>query len=167
MLSTPPCRRSCGNLPSVSCSTLADVRVVFPCQHFADVASPAAHRHAIRVVSSAVKKLCGRRSVPSFCCWRRLRPKGKPPPIDFARQIMSGFTPNNRWRRPQASFCAGFLLHRNQQPRHLRRKVSANPSRKPGLRNAQADIHHDRFQNNCRDLARILLEAILDTLQIV
>ena len=91
---------------------------------------------------------------------------GKPPPIDFARQIMSGLTPKYSEAPPHPSFAPVFTSSKISNAPFLV-AISRRPCRKARLRHAQADVHQDRFQNDGRDLAGILLEAQFDTGQIV
>ena len=91
---------------------------------------------------------------------------GKPPPIDFARQIMSGFTPKYSRRAAPAELGAGLHFVEDQQRAVLIAEF-AQPFEEAGLRHAEADVHHDRLENDCRDFAGKLLEAMLDAAEIV
>src|SRR5262249_16927482 len=61
---------------------------------------------------------------------------------------------------------AGFYLVKNQQ-RAIGVTQFSKAFEKAGLRQAEADVHQDRFENDCGDLARILLKAVFHALQIV
>ena len=89
---------------------------------------------------------------------------GNPPPIDFARQIMSGVTPKYSEAPPQPSFAPGLHFVEDQQRAVFGGNV-AQPFEEAGLRHAQSDVHQDRFENDRRDLAGIFLEAALDGCQ--
>ena len=79
---------------------------------------------------------------------------------------MSGFTPKYSGGAAPAQLRAGFHFVEDQQRAVFGGNV-AQPLQKAGLRHAQADVHQNRFQNDGRDLAGILLEAQLDAGQVV
>src|SRR5947199_3854002 len=58
-------------------------------------------------------------------------PSGKPPPMDLARQIMSGFTPKNSLAPPQASL-APVLTSSKMSSAPFFVQMSRNPCRNPG-----------------------------------
>ncbi len=79
---------------------------------------------------------------------------------------MSGFTPKIFAGPAPAQLRAGFHFIKNQQ-RAILRADFAQAFQKARLRHADADIHHDRFQDDRGDLPRKLLEAMFHAGQIV
>ena len=68
------------------------MRVVFAGENFGKRGQARSHRNRIGIVSAAVEDLVLRiRSITDV--WAPNAASGNPPPIDFARQIMSGVTP--------------------------------------------------------------------------
>ena len=94
------------------------------------------------------------------------RASGNPPPIDFARQIMSGFTPKYSLAPPHASFAPVFTSSKISSAPFLVAEI-AQALQETGLRHAQTDIHQNRLENDRRDLAGIFFEAPLDAAEIV
>ncbi len=79
---------------------------------------------------------------------------GNPPPIDFARQIMSGVTPKILQSSGPAEFRAGLDFVEDQQRAMLVAEF-AQAFEKSLLRHAEADVHHDRLKNDGGDLVGI------------
>ena len=141
------------------------VRVILAGEHFAERGQTRRHRNRIGVVSAAVKDFVLRNQIHDGLV-RQKAASGKPPPIDFARQIMSGFTPKYSEAPPQPSFAPVFTSSKISNAPFLVADL-AQSLQKARLRHAQADVHQDRLEDDGRDLARILLEAQLDGGQIV
>ena len=71
---------------------LVHVLVCRTCQHFAKCGQSRRHRDRIRVVRTSVEDAMVRRSAPITSRVEANAASENPPPIDFARQMMSGFT---------------------------------------------------------------------------
>src|SRR5438034_7780434 len=74
---------------------------------------------------------------------------GKPPPMDLARQMMSGLTPKNSLAPPQASFAPVFTSSKMSNAPLLSQR-SRNPSR--------SEEHTSELQSHSDLVCRLLLE---------
>src|SRR5580704_13354402 len=89
-------------------------------------------------------------------------PSGSPPPIDFARQIMSGLTPKYSLAPPQASFAPVFTSSKINRAPFLSQR-SRRPCRNPG-----SGMHRPTFiRIGSRILAGIFFEAAFDAAEII
>ncbi len=129
---------------------LLDMRIVFSRQNFTERRQPRGHGDAVGVVRAAVEDFVLRiRSITA-----RFAPNaasGSPPPMDFARQMMSGFTPKYSLAPPQASFAPVFTSSKISSAPFFVADI-AQALEKTGLWHAQPHVHQDGLKDDRRDL---------------
>ena len=92
--------------------------------------------------------------------------KGKPPPIDLARQIMSGCDAEVFARAAPSELCTGFHFVEDQQ-RAVFVADLAQALQETRLRHAETDVHQDRLEDDRGDFTGIFFEPTLDGGEIV
>ena len=136
------------------------MRVVFAREHFAEDGQTRGHREAIGVVRAAVKDLVLDDQIHHFPAGAEGRKRNTA--ADGFRQgdhvrlhakVFAGAAPTE--------FRASFHFVENQQRAIFGADV-AQALEKTGLRHAEADVHHNRFDDDRGDLTGKLFEAIFD-----
>src|SRR6267154_1313195 len=148
-----------------SLAELADVRVIFARQDFAESCEAGGHGHAVRVVRAAVEDLVLRdqihhRTARAECSERQTTTDGLGQ-ADHVRLYAEEVA-----RAAPGKLGSGFHFVKNQQSAVLGADITQS-LQKSGLRQAQSDVHEDGLENDGGDLAGILLESIFDALHIV
>src|SRR6267143_1201531 len=148
-----------------SFAELADVRIIFARQDFAESGEPCSHGHAVRVVRAAVEDFVLRdqihhRAARSECSKRQTTADG------FGQAEHRRLHAEEVARASPSELGAGLHFVKNQQRTVLGANITQS-LQESGLRQTQSDVHEDGLENDGGDLAGILLEAIFDALQIV
>ena len=141
------------------------MRIVFASEHFFESCQARSHRNRIGVVRTTVKHLVLRDEIHHRLVCTEGR-QGQPTADGFRQADHVGLNPEILCGSAPTKFRAGLYFVVDQQRSVLCRDI-AQRFQEARLRQAQADIHENRFENDRGDLADILLEAKLNASEIV
>src|SRR5215469_580931 len=139
--------------------------VVVACEYFAESRQSRCHRDGIGVVGTAVEHLVLRDEIHhGFRCAESCQRQasadrfGQADHVRLQAEVFRGATP--------AEFRTGLYFIEDQQ---CAVQVAELPKsfQEARLWHTQADIHHDRFENNGCDFSGVLLESVCDGVQII